>query len=113
MGDNHYIGGYRTAAGVREGVPTNAAASEFEVFHPTKLIRLPPEMSYEAAAAFSLGAQTAYSMARKLELAPGMNILVTAAKSNTALFSISVLRACGVTSMRPARLTALKNSSEG
>jgi NADPH:quinone reductase-like Zn-dependent oxidoreductase len=95
MGDNHYIGGYRTSAGVREGVPTNAAASEFEVFHPTKLIRLPPEMSYEAAAAFSLGAQTAYSMARKLELMPGMNILVTAAKSNTALFSISVLRACG------------------
>ena len=96
MGDNHYIGGYQTAAGAREGVPTNAASSEFEVFHQAKLIRIPPEMPYEEAAAFSLGAQTAYSMARKLELAPGMNILVTAAKSNTALFSISVLKARGV-----------------
>ena len=96
MGDNHYIGGYQTAAGVREGVPTNAASSEFEVFHQAKLIRIPPEMPYEAAAAFSLGAQTAYSMARKLVLMPGMNILVTAAKSNTALFSISVLKARGV-----------------
>ena len=95
MGDNHYIGGYQTAAGVREGVPTNAAASEFEVFHQVKLIRIPPEMSYEVAAAFSLGAQTGYSMVRKLDPVAGRNILVTAAKSNTSLFAISALRARG------------------
>ena len=95
MGDNHYIGGYQSAAGVREGVPTNAASSEFEVFHEAKLIRLPTEMPYEVAAAFSLGAQTVYSMVRKLEPVAGSNILVTAAKSNTSLFTISALRAHG------------------
>ncbi len=95
MGDNHYIGGYQTAAGAREGVPTNTASSEFEVFHQAKLIRIPPEMPYEVAAAFSLGAQTVYSMVRKLDPVAGKNILVTAAKSNTSLFAINALRARG------------------
>jgi NADPH:quinone reductase-like Zn-dependent oxidoreductase len=95
MGDNHYIGGYQTAAGVREGVPTNAASSEFEIFHQAKLIQIPPDMSYEVAAAFSLGAQTVYSMVRKLDPVAGKNILVAAAKSNTSLFAISALRARG------------------
>lgn len=95
MGDNHYLGGGQMRAGAREGVPTNTASAEFEIFHQAKLIQLPPEMSYEDGAAFSIGAQTAYSMVRKLSLEAGMNILVTAAKSNTSLFAISVLQAHG------------------
>jgi NADPH:quinone reductase-like Zn-dependent oxidoreductase len=95
MGDNHYVGGDQTDDGVREGVPTNAASSEFEIFHQAKLIQIPSEMSYEVAAAFSLGAQTSCSMVRKLGAVAGSNILVTSAKSNTSLFSISALKAHG------------------
>jgi NADPH:quinone reductase-like Zn-dependent oxidoreductase len=49
-------------------------------------------MPDEVAAAFPIGAQTAYSMIRKLDLQEGANVLVTAAKSNTSLFAINALR---------------------
>ena len=92
MGDNHYIGAGNTGREYAEGVPTNVASQEYQVFHPRKLIAVPPEMPDEVAAAFSIGAQTAYSMVRKLDAAHGANILVTAARSNTSLFSINALK---------------------
>ena len=49
-------------------------------------------MPTEVAAAFPLAAQTSYSMIRKLNPAPGENILDTAAKSNTSLFAINALK---------------------
>ena len=96
MGDNHYIGAGDAGREYAEGVPTNAASQEYQAFHPGKLIIVPPEMPDEVAAAFSIGAQTAYSMARKLAVALGANVLVTAAKSNTSLFSINALKKRGV-----------------
>jgi NADPH:quinone reductase-like Zn-dependent oxidoreductase len=96
MGDNHYLGTGDASQGYREGVPTNAASQEYQSFHLAKLRTIPPEMSDAVAAAFSIGAQTAYSMVRKLELTPGANVLVTAARSNTSLFSICALKKHGV-----------------
>lgn len=78
--------------GVPPGVPTNNASKEYQVFHQVKLIKVPQEMPDEVAAAFSIGAQTTYSMIRKLNLTKGSNLLVTAAKSNTSLFAINALK---------------------
>jgi NADPH:quinone reductase-like Zn-dependent oxidoreductase len=78
--------------GVPGGIPTNHASKEYQVLHSAKLIKIPPTMSDEVAAGFSIGAQTNYSMIRKLNLQPGENVLVTAATSNTSLFAINALR---------------------
>jgi NADPH:quinone reductase-like Zn-dependent oxidoreductase len=78
--------------GLPPGVATNNASKEYQSFHQAKLLKIPPEMSDESAAAFSIGGQTAYSMIRKLNIEPGANVLVTAAKSNTSLFVINALK---------------------
>jgi NADPH:quinone reductase-like Zn-dependent oxidoreductase len=54
-------------------------------------------MPLEEAAAFSLGAQTAYGMVRRLDIKPGDPVLVTSATSNTSLFLIAALRRRGAT----------------
>lgn len=78
--------------GLRPGIPTNNASKEYQSFHQAKLLKIPPEISDECAAAFSIGGQTTYSMIRKLDIEPGANVLVTAAKSNTSLFVINALK---------------------
>jgi NADPH:quinone reductase-like Zn-dependent oxidoreductase len=78
--------------GVPPGVPTNHASKEFQVFHQAKLIKIPASMPDETAASFSIGAQTTYSMIRRLEIFDGANVLVTSAKSNTSLFAINALK---------------------
>ncbi|MEH2084476.1 MAG: zinc-binding alcohol dehydrogenase family protein [Nostoc sp.] len=78
--------------GVNPGVATNHASARYQVFHEAKLVQIPPEIPDEVAAAFCIGAQTIYSIIRKLNLVQGANVLVTAAKSNTSLFAISALR---------------------
>ena len=80
------------AEGVLGGIPTNRASQEYQIFHQVKLIKIPPEMPNEVAAAFSIGGQTAYSMIRKLGITKGSNVLVTAARSNTSLFVINALQ---------------------
>lgn len=77
---------------LRPGIPTNSGSKEYQVFHQAQLLKIPPEMPDEVAAAFSIGGQTTYSMIRKLDLKPGANVLVTAAKSNTSLFAINALK---------------------
>jgi NADPH:quinone reductase-like Zn-dependent oxidoreductase len=77
---------------VPAGLPSNHSAKEYRIFHAAKLIKIPPEMPDEVAAAFSIGAQTTYSMLRKLQITPGANVLVTAAKSNTSMFAIQALK---------------------
>lgn len=90
MGNNAYPdSGVPTVAG---GVPTNFASLEYRILHEAKLIKVPDAMPDSVAAAFSLGAQTAYSMIRKAALSPGANVLVTAAKSNTSLFVLQALK---------------------
>ena len=78
--------------GLLPGIPTNNASKEYQSFHQAKLLKIPPEISDECAAAFSIGGQTTYSMIRKLDIEPGANVLVTAAKSNTSLFVINALK---------------------
>jgi len=80
------------APGVMPGVPTNAGSTELQAFHQVKLMRIPDAMSFEVAAAFPIGAQTSYSMIRRLKLRPGQSVLVTAARSNTSLFALQALR---------------------
>jgi len=84
------------AAGVAAGIPTNHASREWHVLHQAKVLPVPHSMAPPAAAGFSLGGQTAASMLRRLALAPGERVLVTAPTSNTALFAIGMLHAAGV-----------------
>ena len=81
---------------VRPGIPSNQGSREYQIFHQAKLIKIPPEMSDEVAAAFSIGGQTSYSIVRKFNPTVGTNILITAAKSNTSLFVINALKKYGV-----------------
>jgi NADPH:quinone reductase-like Zn-dependent oxidoreductase len=83
-------------AGLQSGIPTNQASKEYQSFHQAKLLKIPAAVSDEVAATFSIGAQTAYSMIRKLNIQPGSNVLVTAAKSNTSLFVINALKQCNI-----------------
>jgi NADPH:quinone reductase-like Zn-dependent oxidoreductase len=78
--------------GVAPGVPTNHASKEVQVLHQAKLIKIPTSMPDEVAASFSIGAQTTYSMIRRLEMFEGANVLVTSGKSNTSLFAINALK---------------------
>lgn len=80
------------ASGVRGGLPTNHGSLEYRVIHRAKLVKIPPEMPDEVGAAFTIGAQTTYSMIRKVNPVAGDNVLITAAKSNTSLFAIQALR---------------------
>ena len=95
IGQNHYTG-RPSPDGIREGIPTNHASRERQVLAEQKLVRIPASMPDEVAAGFSIGAQTAYSMVRKLAPQPGEHVLVTSATSNTSLFAIGALRGCGV-----------------
>jgi NADPH:quinone reductase-like Zn-dependent oxidoreductase len=78
--------------GVAPGVPTNHASREIQVLHQAKLFKAPDSMPDPVAASFSIGAQTTYSMIRRLDIPEGANVLVTAAKSNTSLFAIHALK---------------------
>jgi NADPH:quinone reductase-like Zn-dependent oxidoreductase len=83
------------ATGVLGGIPGNMLSKELQVLHAAKLARIPDSMSDAEAASFSIGAQTTFSMIRKLCLVPGAAVLVAGGRSNTSLFAISALRAHG------------------
>jgi NADPH:quinone reductase-like Zn-dependent oxidoreductase len=103
---NHHYASGAAAAGAREGVATNQASRGMQVHHESKLVKIAADMPREAAAAFSLGAQTAYSIARRLRPANGDRILVTSARSNTSLFAIQALR------QHPVQLYAATGDAE-
>lgn len=90
IGNNSYP--WSDCDGIMPGVPTNHASREVQILHEAKLLKVPDSMADATAAAFSIGAQTTYSMVRRLEIFDGANVLVTAAKSNTSLFAINALR---------------------
>lgn len=75
------------------GIPTISASAEWLLLKQSQVIKIPDILPDTEAAAISLGAQTSYSMMRKLNIQPGQNILITAARSNTALFMLNALRA--------------------
>ncbi|WP_192359570.1 quinone oxidoreductase family protein [Mesorhizobium mediterraneum] len=77
------------------GVPTNATSSEYLILHWASLAPVPATMPNASAAGFTLSAQTAFSMVRRAEIAPGETVLVTAGGSNTALALIQASAARG------------------
>lgn len=80
---------------VQPGLATQRASLEMQIHHHSKLFKLPQGMTFIEGAAFSLGAQTAYSMVDRLQLAPRSQVAVTAAASNASLFAIKALLARG------------------
>ena len=78
--------------GVYGGIPTQHASARYHIFDPSKLMRVPENMSDVVAGGFAVGAQTTYSILRRLAVQPGQNVLVTGASSNTALFAVNALR---------------------
>lgn len=74
------------------GVPSNHTSRELELCRADRLLAIPDELPDEVAAGFTVGAQTAYSMVRRLAVQPGETVLVTSARSNTALFVLAALR---------------------
>ncbi len=95
IGDNAYP--FSGVDGLAPGIPTNHGSREVQILHRAKLMAIPPSMSDDVAAGFSIGGQTAYSMIRRLGLSDGETVLVTAAKSNTSLFALSALSKKNVT----------------
>jgi NADPH:quinone reductase-like Zn-dependent oxidoreductase len=74
------------------GLPSNFASNEYEILHCTKLMKIPDRLSFEVAAAFTIGAQTTYSMIEKLNIQEGKKILITGMNSNTSLFAFNCLK---------------------
>lgn len=101
-----YLGMIRNVA---SGIPTNHASAEFQIHAPHRLQRIPDSMDWTTGAAFPIGAQTVYSMVRKIGAVSGSNVLVTAARSNTSLFAISALSAIGA---NVYALTSSQNDTE-
>ncbi len=89
---------------VAPGLPTNHGSRELQILHRRKLIKIPSAVSDELGGAFTIGAQTSYSMVRRLQLQKGDRVLVAAAKSNTSLFAIAALKSL------PVRVYALSTS---
>jgi len=91
-----------------DGVLTNRASKEYQVFPESKLMKIPDRMPTEVAGAFSIGAQTAYSIIRKLNPVVGANVLITSARSNTSLFVINALRKYRVNTYATTTSTGLE-----
>lgn len=94
-GDRVFGDGAVDATSAHPGLTTQRGSQELQVLPRAKLMRFPVTMPFADAAAFSVGAQTAYSMVRRLHPARGAHIAVTAATSNTSLFVIQALVARG------------------
>jgi NADPH:quinone reductase-like Zn-dependent oxidoreductase len=97
------------APGVRPGVPTDQASRRVRVLDRRQVLRVPVGMPDEDAAAFTVGAQTTYAMVRRLALAPGEPVVVTAASSATSQFAIRALR----NDPADPRIVALTGSDAG
>ncbi|MBK1787989.1 quinone oxidoreductase family protein [Prauserella cavernicola] len=87
----------RPADAVSAGVLTNNASRELQRIHHSRLVPVPDAVSTANAAAFSVGAQTAYAMVRRARITHGSTVLVTAATSATSLFTISAAGNRGAT----------------
>ena len=91
-------GSYPTSGvdGVPGGLPTNHASKRYLAVAEARLVKVPEGMPDEVAAAFQIGAQTSYSMIRKLDLNSDSKVLVTAARSNTSLAALHALARRGI-----------------
>jgi NADPH:quinone reductase-like Zn-dependent oxidoreductase len=94
-GDRVFGNGAVDVTDAHPGLTTQRASQELQVLPRAKLMRFPATLPFATAAAFSVGAQTAYALVRRLRPARGEQIAVTAASSNTSLFAIAALVAHG------------------
>lgn len=78
------------------GLPTNKASLEFELVHKDQLIKIPKNMSFEEGAGFTIGAQTVFSMKKKLNIKRKQKGLILGFPSNTALFAYNILKSKGL-----------------
>lgn len=90
IGDCNYP--RRLQTDVPGGILTQHASRRYHVFHESQLLRLVDTVTDEVAAGFSVGAQTAYAIRRRLNIRSGSNILITACRSNTSLMIAHALR---------------------
>ncbi|WP_146752374.1 MULTISPECIES: zinc-binding alcohol dehydrogenase family protein [unclassified Actinomyces] len=94
MGNGAYP--YSGVHGVMPGIPTNFASLGYFKLPRAKLARVPDGMDDVAAAAFSLGAQTATAMVRSSGIVDaGGNPIVFSCRSSTGLFVIQCLLSYG------------------
>ena len=84
---------YSGEPGAPPGIPGNMLSKELQILHAGKLARVSERMSDAEAAGFSIGAQTTFSMIRKLALVSGSVVLLAGGRSNTTLFAIHALKA--------------------
>lgn len=77
---------------IMPGIASNNASKEYEVFNSVKLIKIGSSISDEVGAAFTIGAQTAFGIMRRLDLKGTETVLVTSGTSATSLFVISALK---------------------
>jgi NADPH:quinone reductase-like Zn-dependent oxidoreductase len=90
IGNNHYPDSL--GQGIRPGIPTNHASQCYLELNELQLTRVTPTLSDVEAAAFSVCAQTCYSILRRVAPRPGERGLVTAATSGTSLCLLRALR---------------------
>jgi len=87
---------FTSSINILPGLPTNHASRELEVLRAEKLFRIPDQIDDIVAAAFTIGAQTTYSMIEKLNIQEGKTVLITGINSNTSLFALNALKKRGV-----------------
>lgn len=90
VGDHAYTGANFTT-GRDQGVVSNQASLEYQVYDQRRLQKVPTGMSDPEAAAFSLNFQTAFSMARRARLEPGQRVLVMSGFSNVSIALLNLL----------------------
>lgn len=86
----------RNAPNFIGGVPTNFASEQYDIIHQEQLFKIPHDMPIQVAAGFTVGAQTAYSIVRRLNIESGANFLITSGRSNTSLFVIQAIKALDI-----------------
>jgi|JI102314A2RNA_FD_contig_91_1005306_length_8503_multi_6_in_0_out_0_4 NADPH:quinone reductase-like Zn-dependent oxidoreductase len=74
------------------GLPTNLGSQRFQLFTENHLVKVPNDIPDEVLASLTIGGHTVYSMLRRLTIRQGMNVLVTAATSNTSLMVLEALK---------------------
>ncbi len=77
---------------ITPGLPTNHASREIEILPAEKLFKIPDLLEDNVASAFTIGAQTTYSMIDKLDIKTGKKVLITGISSNTSLFALNALK---------------------
>jgi NADPH:quinone reductase-like Zn-dependent oxidoreductase len=77
------------------GIPTNESSLECLHLDSRRLVAIPDSLSTDAAAGFSLAAQTASAMVRRVRLTSRHRCLITSGRSMTSLMAVQLAHARG------------------